>query len=523
MTAHDDPAPPSGRARRGGRAARAAIAEAEALEQLPFRQPRRRFPPIALVSADEIEAIHEASLTILEEIGMDFLDSEARSLVVRAGAGVEPGSPRVRFDRGLILEAIRSAPATFTLHARNPAHNLVFGGDHVVFAQVASTPNCFDRDRGRRPGNLEDFRALVKLAQCFNIIHMTGGYPVEPQDVHASIRHLVCLKDLATLTDKAFHAYSLGRQRVQDAIEIARLARGVSESQIDREPSLISVINSSSPLRLDAPMLAGILEMSARGQVIIMTPFTLAGAMAPVTIAGALAQQNAEALAGIALTQLVKPGAPVVYGGFTSNVDMRSGAPAFGTPEYMQAATIGGQLARRYGLPYRTSNTCAANALDAQAAYESVLSLWGTVTGGGNFILHAAGWMEGGLVASFEKTILDIDLLQMVAAYLAPLEVSPATLALDAVREVGPGGHYFGAAHTQARFRSAFYQPLISDWRNHQSWQEAGAPTAEAKANRLWKEALARYAAPAIDPAVAAALDDFVARRIAEGGVRTDF
>ena len=480
---------------------------------------------MALLSADEIEAIHLASLTILEEIGMDFLDAEARALVARAGASVTPGSIRVRFDRGLILAAIRTAPSTFTLHARNPAHNLVFGGDHVIFAQVASTPNCSDRDRGRRPGTLEDFRALVKLAQSFNIIHMTGGYPVEPQDVHASIRHLVCLKDLATLTDKAFHAYSLGRQRVRDAIEITRIARAIPDEQFDREPSLISVINSSSPLRLDAPMLQGILELSARGQVIIMTPFTLAGAMAPVTIAGALAQQNAEALAGIALTQLVRPGAPVVYGGFTSNVDMKSGAPAFGTPEYMQAATIGGQLARRYRLPYRSSNTCAANALDAQAAYESVLSLWGAVTGGANFILHAAGWMEGGLVASFEKTVLDVDLLQMVAAYLAPLDVSPdaLALALEAVREVGPGGHYFGAAHTQARYKTAFYQPLISDWRNHQSWQEAGSPTAEAKANRIWKETLARYAPPAIDPAIADALDAFVARRIAEGGVKTDF
>ena len=288
-------------------------------------------------------------------------------------------------------------------------------------------------------------------------------------------------------------------------------------------PSLISVINSSSPLRLDAPMLAGIMEMSARGQVIIMTPFTLAGAMAPVTIAGALVQQNAEALAGIAFTQVVKAGAPVVYGGFTSNVDMKSGAPAFGTPEYMKAQIIGGQLARRYNLPYRTSNTCAANTVDAQAAWESVFSLWGAIQGGGNFLLHSAGWMEGGLTASFEKTIVDVDLLQMVEAFLEPLDVSEDALGLDAMREVGPGGHYFGAAHTQARYQTAFYQPLLSDWRNFETWAEAGSPVAMQKANAVWKDTLARYQRPPMDQAVEQELDAFVARRKAEGGVKTDF
>ena len=514
-----------GRERRGGRTRHAARAAADvaAGDGFPFRQPKRRFPPVEILSADEIEKIHRASLTILEEIGMDFLEPEAIELLVKAGATHKPGEQRVRFDRGLIEEKIRTAPSTFTLHARNPAHNLVFGGDNVIFAQVASAPNCSDADKGRRPGNHEDFRNLVKLAQSFNVIHMTGGYPVEPVDLHASIRHLDCLSDLAKLTDKAFHAYSLGRQRNRDALEIVRLARGISEEQLVREPSLITVINSSSPLRLDAPMLQGIMEMSSRGQVIIMTPFTLAGAMAPVTVAGALAQQNAEALAGIAFTQIVRPGAPVVYGGFTSNVDMKSGAPAFGTPEYMKAATIGGQLARRYKLPYRTSNTCAANTVDAQAAYESVFSLWGAVMGGGNFILHSAGWMEGGLTASFEKTIVDVDLLQMVSEYLEPLEINDDTLALDAIREVGPGGHYFGAMHTQSRYKTAFYAPLVSDWRNFESWREAGSPTAMEKANRLWKDTLARYQPPPMDPAAAEALDAFVASRKREGGVKTDF
>ena len=338
---------PARRERRGGRSGRTERREAAGANQKPFRQPRRRFAPVDIVSADELDAIHNASLTVLEEIGMDVLDADARALLKTAGADVRDDSPRVRFDRGLILERIKTVPATFTLHARNGAHNVVFGGNHVIFAQVASTPNASDLDGGRRPGNWRDFENLVKLAQSFNIIHMTGGYPVEPTDVHPGIRHLDCLSALATLTDKAFHAYSLGRERNRDALEIVRIARGLTHEQLDREPSLISVINSSSPLRLDAPMAQGIMAMSARGQVIIMTPFTLAGAMAPVTIAGALAQQNAEALMGIVLTQIVRPGAPVVYGGFTSNVDMKSGAPAFGTPEYMKSALIGGQLDRK--------------------------------------------------------------------------------------------------------------------------------------------------------------------------------
>ena len=223
------------------------------------------------------------------------------------------------------------------------------------------------------------------------------------------------------------------------------------------------------------------------------------------------------------MTQVVRPGAPVIYGGFTSNVDMQSGAPAFGTPEFMRAAMVGGQLARRYKVPYRSSNVCAANAVDAQAAYESVFSLWGAVLGGGNFIMHGAGWMEGGLHASFEKFILDADLLGMVAAFMDPLVVDDDTLALDAVREVGPGGHYFGAAHTQARFRDAFYRPILSDWRNWETWQEAGSPTADRKANRIWKELLATYEEPPFEPSRRAALEDFVARRKAEGGVKTDF
>lgn len=484
---------------------------------------RNTMAPSSVLSDDAVEAIHQASLTILEEIGMDVILPEARERMKAAGADVTPGTDRVRFDRGLIMDMVAQAPSGFTMHARNPMRNVEIGGDNLVFAQIASAPFVADREGGRRTGNQEDFRKLVKLAQSYDVIHTTGGYPVEPVDLHASVRHLDCLSDLVKLTDKVFHVYSLGRQRNLDGIEIARIGRGISMEQMEREPSLFTIINTSSPLRLDGPMLQGIIEMSSRNQVVVITPFTLAGAMAPVTVAGALTQQNAEALAGIAFTQMVRKGAPVMYGGFTSNVDMKSGAPAFGTPEYMKAVIAGGQLARRYNIPYRTSNTNASNTLDAQAAYESAFSLWALTQGGGNFIMHSAGWSEGGLTASFEKFILDVDMLQMVAEFLTPLDTSPDALGLDAVRDVGPGGHFFGTPHTLARYETAFYSPILSDWRNFESWSEAGRPTTYDHANRVFKEKLNTYERPAIDPAVEEELDAFVARRKEEGGVPTDF
>ena len=488
-----------------------------------YRSLKHRFPATPVVSEDELEAIHDASLTILEEMGMDFMHVEAREILKKAGADVRPGSERVRFDRNLILQAIKTCPSEFTLHARNPERNIRIGGKNLAFAQVASPPNCSDMQGGRRAGNQQDFRNMIKLAQRYDVVHCTGGYPVEPVDLHASVRHLDCLSDIAKLTDKAFHAYSLGKERNRDGLEIARIARGITHEQMDREPSLFSVINSSSPLRLDTPMLQGILEMSSRNQIVCVTPFTLAGAMAPVTMAGALVEQNAEALAGIAFTQLVRKGAPVIYGGFTSNVDMKSGAPAFGTPEYMKATVVGGQLARRYKIPFRTSNTCAANTMDAQAAYESVFSLWGLTMGGGNLIMHGAGWLEGGLVASFEKFILDCDLIQMVSEFMQPLETTEDALGVEAIREVGPGGHFFGAQHTLARYTNAFYSPIVSDWRNNQQWLAAGKPEAWQKANAVWKQALADYQEPAIDPAIRDELNAFVEKRKSEGGAPTDF
>lgn len=489
------------------------------LRQLPWRHVTNPYGRIEVLSADQIEAIHTASLRILSDIGMDFLHPEAISLLAEAGAAVD--GDRVRFDPGLIEAAIATVPPEFDLHARNPAHTVHIGGNSVVFSEVASAPNVSDSTGGRRVGNHRDYQDLLRLGQAFNIIHCFGGYPVEPVDLPPATRHLDALSDFVTLTDKVFHGYSLGRQRILDALEIVRIGRGISREQLAAEPSLFTIINSSSPLRLDGPMIEGLIEMARLNQVVVLTPFTLSGAMAPASLAGALAQQNAEALAGIAFTQIVNPGAPAMYGGFTSNVDMRSGAPAFGTPEYTRAAMAGGQLARRYAIPYRSSNATAGNAVDAQAAYEAEMSTWGAVMGGAHLVMHGAGWMEGGLVASFEKLVIDVEILQMMAEFLVPIEVNQAELAFDAISEVGPGGHFFGSPHTLERYETAFYSPLVSNWQNHEAWAEAGAVTADQRAAGIVRRVLDEFEPPALDDAIAAELDDFVERRRREGGADT--
>ncbi len=512
------PGPPR---RRPGKRERNRSAAESPTAQPAFSLLRRSFAPTEIVSADELEAIHEASLTVLETTGMDVLEPEARRLLVAAGATVH--EDRIRIDRELIMELIATCPSEFTLHARNPEHNVRIGGDNVVFTSVASPPNVSDNSGGRRAGNHADFQNLVRLSQHLNVIHMHGGYPVEPADIHPSVRHLHATFDLLTLSDKVVNVYSLGSERNRDCLEMIRIGRGITNEQLDQEPSAHTVINTSSPLRLDTPMCQGILEFSARNQVVILTPFTLAGAMAPVTIAGAVTQQNAEALLGMALTQVVRPGAPVVYGGFTSNVDMRSGSPAFGTPEFIKAAMLGGQLARRYGVPYRSSNVNAANAIDAQAGYESAFSLWGAIMGGANIVFHGAGWLEGGLRASYEKMVLDADMLAMMQVLLKPLDVTPQDLALDAIAEVGPAGHFFGTQHTQDRYRTAFYSPMVSDWRNFESWEEAGSPTAVDRTGDLVARLLHEYREPALAEEIRDQLEVFVAGRVEAGGVATDF
>ena len=509
------------RRRRGGARGNPQAGHGGPLQQLAPRKVQRRFTPTAIISDDEVESIHRTSLQVLAEVGMDFMHDEARALWKMAGAKID--GERVRFDPAMIEELVSHAPQTFTIHARNPANNRVVGGNNMMFGTVGSPPNAHDMEGGRRVGNRADFQKFLKLGQYFNAIDFCAGYPVEPVDLHASTRHLDALYDVATLMDKPFVGYVLGEERTQDALSIGRLARGISQEQFEREPSITTIVNTNSPLKLDFNMLNGMLRFSSNGQPVCVTPFTLAGAMAPVTVAGALVLQNAEALAGLAFCQLVKKGAPVIYGGFTSNVDMKSGAPAFGTPEYMKAVVAGGQLARRYKIPYRTSNTCAANMVDAQAAYESVFSLWALTQGGGNFIMHGAGWLEGGLVASFEKFVLDVDLIQMVSEFLQPIEINEDALGLSAIKEVGPGGHFFGAQHTLARYSNAFYQPLISDWRNNQQWAAADSPQAWQRANQVYKQALAEYQQPPMDEAVHEELKTFVERRRREGGAPTDF
>ncbi len=402
------------RGRRGQRKPRSG----GAFKQPPWRRIANPYKPIEVLREEQVERIHLASLDVLETIGMEFLSDAALDILTAAGADVDRSIKRVRFDRGLIMESMEKAPAEFTLHARNPARNVVIGGNNINFSPVGSPPNCSDLDNGRRTGSYADYCNLLRISHSLNIIHMVSGYPVEPVDLPPATRHLDAYYGYITLTDRAWHPYSLGAERITDGIEMLCLARGIDHQRLMSEPSLVSVINTNSPLRAYGPMLDGAMAMARHGQPSIVTPFTLSGAMAPGTIAGALAQQNAEALAVIALLQMVNPGVPTVYGGFTSNVDMKTGAPAFGTPEYSKAALAGGQLARRYNLPYRSSNANAANLVDAQAAYESEMSIWAAVMGHANIVMHGAGWLEGGLCASFEKMIIDSEMLQMMAAFL---------------------------------------------------------------------------------------------------------
>jgi len=481
--------------------------------QLPWHEIVNPYPPLEVLSSDQVEQIHEASLTLLENIGMHVMHEGARRMLGSAGAEVNHSNGMVRFDRHLLMQKVALAPAQITLHARNPDRNFKLGGNHLVFGSVGGPVYCSDLDRGRRRGNFADACDYLKLVQCLDIIHHEGGGPFEAIELPPESRHLDLYHAQIRLLDKNWQPNALGRERSRDAIRMAAISMGMSTDELAQKPALLAIINTNSPLQLDELMAEGLVEMSGAGQVVCITPFTLAGAMAPVTLAGALAQQNAEVLAGITLAQVVRPGAPVVYGAFCSNADMRSGSPAFGSPEYAKAAQAGGQLARRYGIPLRSSNVTSANVVDAQSTYESAMSLWAAITGGANIIMHAAGWLEGGLTASFEKLIVDAEMLQMMSEYLKPIEVNDQTLALDAIAEVGAGGHFFAAEHTLSRFQTAFYQPMLSDQRNFEHWQETGSVDTRVRANRIWKKLLKDYQQPALDPAIDEELSAYVARR----------
>jgi trimethylamine--corrinoid protein Co-methyltransferase len=503
--------------RRGRRAARRAGAAAGPARTAAYRRLENPYTPVAVFSTDEIEAIHAAALQLLEGTGIRLLLADARQRFAAAGADVDEAEQRVRLDRGLVEQTLATAPGTIEVRAPAPERAVAIGGRHLAITPVGGPPHATDLDRGRRAGTLADYLDFVRLTQHFDVLHLQTPC-VEPQDVPVHLRHYATMRGQLTLSDKVPWVYSRGAPQVADSFAMLRIVLGLTDEEFRARPHCFTVINTNSPLQLDVPMLQGLIDFAEAGQVAIVTPFTLAGAMAPVTLAGALTVQHAEAMAGITLTQIVQPGAPVIYGGFTSNVDMRSGAPAFGTPEYVKAAWATGQLARRIGLPWRSSGANASNAADAQSAYETQMSMWGAVMGGCNVLVHGAGWLEGGLSASFEKFILDIEMLQMFAELFRPTAVDAEEIGLDAIAAVGPAGHFFGSPHTMARYERAFYAPLVSDWSNFGQWTESGARTATERANAIWKRVLAAFEPPPLDPARREALDDFIARRTAEGG-----
>jgi trimethylamine--corrinoid protein Co-methyltransferase len=454
--------------------------------QLPWRALRNPYPPVEILDPQQVEDIHGASPILLSEIGMRVQDADARAYLARAGAEVDGDTQMVRFDPGLVEEMVTGLPAEFTALARDPAKSLVVGGNAIIFGSVVGPSFVNDLDGGRRAGSHAAMCDFIRLVHSLNIIHHEGGAGMEPLDLPPESRHLDMMYAQITLTDKTWQpAWLNSRERANDAIEMACIGLGIDREELARNPTVQAGVNTNSPLVLDGAMAEGLIEMAKAAQAVDITPFTLAGAMSPVTLAGALAQQNAEVLAGFVLVQAVRRGCPVVYGHFATNVDMKTGSPAFGTPEYTKAVLASAQMARRYGVPFRSSNTTGAAVVDAQAAYEGAMSLWGTVMAHTNLVLHAGGWLEGGLTCSFEKLILDAEMLQLMAESLSPIEGD----------------------------ETALYAPLLSDWRDYETWRGDGAKTATERANAIWKQLLRDYEAPPLDPAIDEALKDYMAHR----------
>jgi trimethylamine--corrinoid protein Co-methyltransferase len=468
---------------------------------------------VDILGEDQLESIHQASLRILGEIGIEFMGEEARSLFRDAGAEVDDASGCVRIDQELVDRALGSAPREFTLTPRNPDNRMHLGGNHVCTTSVGGPPSVHDCINGRRNANFGDYCRILKLVQVHDVIHCTGNQPAPPLELPATTRHLDCYQAAATLTDKCYLNTSIGADKAMDGIEISRISRGVSMDEMVETPSCLTIISVNSPRRFDGEMAQGLITTARHGQCCVVTPFTLMGAMTPTTLAGALSQQNAEALSGIVLTQLARPGAPVIYGSYTSNVDMRTGAPAFGTPEYARAVLASGQLARKYDLPFRCSNSATANTVDAQATWESEMSLWSCFLAHTNLLYHAAGWMEGGLCTSLEKFVLDSELLQMMAEVVQPVVVDSEALAWDAISEVPTGGQFFDHPHTLGRYRDAFYDSTLADWRSHEVWESDGARTATERATALWQQRLSEYEEPVLAPERLEELDAYVSRR----------
>lgn len=513
------------RKRGGGRAGAADRRGSAVIEQMPWAPPINIDRPVEPLDDTGIAAIHDGAMRILEEIGIEILNPEALE-IFRASGGCTINGENLRMGRDFVMEQVAKAPSEWTITPRNPDRAITIGGRHLNFGNVSSPPSYWDMQIGKKvTGTREMCANLLKLSQYFNCIHFVGGYPVEPQDIHASVRHLDVLYDKLTLTDKVAHAYCLGKERVEDVMEMVRIAGGHTHEEFESGPKMYSNINSTSPLKHDYPMLDGWMRLARRNQALVVTPFTLAGAMAPVTMAGAVAQSLAEGLVAVVLAQLIRPGACCAIGTFTSNVDMKSGAPAFGTPEYMRATQMTGQLARFYGLPMRASGVCAANVPDGQAMWETSNSLWSAVQSGAHMVYHAAGWLEGGLIASPEKFVMDCEIIQHIQRYMDPklTKTGPDEIATEAVREVGDQGHFFGIQHTQDRYTTAFYQPFLSDWRNFEAWEAAGGIWTAQRAHQTFQDIIASFEAPPMDEAIREELAAFVERRKSEGGAPTDF
>jgi len=499
--------------RTGGRAGRRESRAARVPPAAPYII--RNLPTMEVLSEEGLSLIEGNADALLQDIGIEFRDDD-EILDLWRGAGADVQGQRVRFPKGLLRQLIATAPAQFTQHARNPARNVEIGGNNTVFAPVYGPPFVRDLDGGRRYGTIEDFRNFVKLAYLSPHMHHSGGTVCEPVDLPVNKRHLDMVYSHIKLSDKPFMGSVTAPQRAQDSVDMAKLVFG--DDFVEQNVVMVNLINANSPLLFDGTMLGALKVYARHHQACIVSPFILSGAMSPVTVAGTLAQLLAEAMAGIALTQIIRPGVPVIFGTFVSSISMQSGAPTFGTPESNQLLLGAAQLARRLNLPFRSGGgLCAAKITDAQAAYESANTLQATMNGGVNFVLHGAGWLEGGLCSSYEKFVMDCDQLGMLAVYGKGIDLSENGQALDAIHEVGPGGHFLGCAHTQNNFEQAFYLSQIADNNSLEQWEIDGSLDATARANKLWKQMLANYEAPAIHPGIDEALNAFMdAKKAAE-------
>jgi trimethylamine--corrinoid protein Co-methyltransferase len=476
---------------------------------------RNTMPRYEVLSEDAMATLDQGWRRLMTEIGVEFMDDRALELFRKAGQRVEDHT--VFLDPDFVLEQVAKAPREFDVQARNPANNIHIGGDSMAFGAVYGPPFVRQGDV-RRDATMEDFRSFTKLAQSFAVLDSAGGVICEPNDTPLDSRHLDMTYALQTLTDKVYMGNVVSGVNAADTIAMSSILFGSREA-IEETPATISLINCNSPLRWDDRMLEAQFEYSAAGQPVVLTPFILMGAMSPVTIPAALVQQIVEALSGIALSQLIRPGTPVIFGSFLSNIDMQSGSPTFGTPESGLGLLCTGQIARHFGLPFRTGGGLTSSQVaDAQAGYEALMTLMPTFLAGANWVMHSAGWLEGGLVAGYEKFIVDVELLQMLRHEFTPLEIDEASMAFDAHQEVGHGGHFLGAMHTMERFRTCFYRPLLSSSENYERWMRNGGNDANDRATVAYQKTLEEYEQPPLDDAVREELEDYVIRRRAELG-----